>query len=325
MSSMDRLKLHRDCREMEQCDAHLGGLIYDSLCKICDKKVYLYHHPDELIHNIQLHKNALVFPYYFGQDSRNRTGLIAAICESSGIHYIGADAFSNIVCQDKSLSKEIIRKAGLHVPEEVVIYSIDDIPLLKYMPLPVIAKPLNQGTSIGISKNNVVETYAEADILVKDLLVHYGAVVVERFYKGREVNLSLLGHNGNVIDWNAVYWDTEQNKGFLDDKIFSWEYKVLWECDMQMFDASELITKELLEKSRKIFKILHKTDMLRIDFRISKDDYCVIELTPDMHLGDDAEYAGGFMMKHKISYLEVIENIIQNCIDGYQYQLSNEP
>lgn len=75
------------------------------------------------------------------------------------IKYVGADVYNRIICQDKNISKELAKKAGILVPDSVTINSLDNLNtfnlhLLKY---PVVIKPLMEGSSIGITKNSLCQ------------------------------------------------------------------------------------------------------------------------------------------------------------------------
>jgi len=82
-------------------------------------------------------------------------GQIQRILEQYGVPYVGSSAVSSAVAMNKRLSKEHFKKVGLNTPEHVTIHkdSLDDITMgdLGDLTFPVIVKPTNSGSSIGVS------------------------------------------------------------------------------------------------------------------------------------------------------------------------------
>lgn len=140
--------------KLEQIGDDYFFQIYNSLQRISPKVTH-YNDLPTFIDNIYKHRNDIVFTIYGGNSSRNRMALVPGICESYNIKYVGADVYNRIICQDKNISKELAKKAGILVPDSVTINSLDNLNtfnlhLLKY---PVVIKPLMEGSSIGITKN----------------------------------------------------------------------------------------------------------------------------------------------------------------------------
>lgn len=100
--------------------------IYNSLQRISPKVTH-YNDLPTFIDNIYKHKQDIVFTIYGGNASRNRMALVPGICESYNIKYVGADVYNRIICQDKNISKEIAKKAGLLVPDSITINSLEDL------------------------------------------------------------------------------------------------------------------------------------------------------------------------------------------------------
>jgi D-alanine-D-alanine ligase-like ATP-grasp enzyme len=64
------------------------------------------------------------------------------------------------------------------------------------------------------------------------------------------------------------------------------------------------IDERLEHHCRALFDSFEKIDYMRIDGRITKDGFRLIELTPDVHLGPSASFAQA-MMSTGISYDEM--------------------
>lgn len=109
------------------------------------------------IGNIQNFKNQiingsleidLIFNMMEGYKSRNREGIIPAVCEMLGIKYIGTDAFGMSLTLHKFHTSLFVRSLGICTPESVLfdfeVHCIDDlIDNIKHkgMDFPLIVKP----------------------------------------------------------------------------------------------------------------------------------------------------------------------------------------
>ena len=132
--------------------------IFEGLSAI-SKSVTHYNTLEEFIDNIQQHKDDLVFTIYGGRRSRNRMALVPAICESYGIKFVGADTYARIVCQDKQISKEVIRRFELKTADYLLIDHFTDMALLQTLNYPLVIKPNLEGSSIGIHAHSRVSMY----------------------------------------------------------------------------------------------------------------------------------------------------------------------
>ena len=58
--------------------------------------------------------------------------------------------------------------------------------------------------------------------------------------------------------------------------------------------TSTLVGAKVWEQAEHILRMLGKVDLFRIDGRLHNGEFVVIELTPDIHLGTDSPFLGGF-------------------------------
>lgn len=124
----------------------------------------------------------------YGED-----GSIQGLLESMGIPYTGSGVLASALGMDKPFSKLLFRDAGLQVAD-YRIYSheraaagltLADFPFA----LPVVVKPGNEGSSVGV---HIVKEPEQLTAAVKDAASFHGEVIVERFIKGKEVQVAVL-------------------------------------------------------------------------------------------------------------------------------------
>jgi D-alanine-D-alanine ligase len=155
-----------------------------------------------------------VFPVIhgtFGED-----GTIQGLFEMAGVPYAGSGVLGSALGMDKELSKAAFAASGLPQVEYLALREAgDDLPravgqveaALRY---PVIVKPANLGSSVGMSKAHDHESLLEA----LELAFRYDRkVVVERLADIRNLEVALLG---NERPEASVVGEVSTEKGWLD-------------------------------------------------------------------------------------------------------------
>jgi D-alanine-D-alanine ligase len=117
----------------------------------------------------------------FGED-----GQVQEILAARGIPFTGASAVVSRIAFDKEKTKEKLRQHGVPTPEGQLVRRLDEITL----PLPVFIKPNAQGSSVGTHPATTPQELAAA---LADALKFDTAVLVERFIRGRELTVGVLG------------------------------------------------------------------------------------------------------------------------------------
>ncbi len=267
--------------------------------------------------NLKNHTSCVVFPYWFGELSRNRHALVPAICEGYHLPYIGADAYTKIVCNDKHLSKLLCKEAGLETPRGFIITSEDELELLRSCQYPIVIKPNLQGSSLGISEHNLATNYTAAYSAVTTLAMHFDwPVLCEEFISGREVSICLIGDHQTEPDIRAIAWAINGNEAFLDHRLFTYELKYLIDLEFSPVDYNHILTNSLRICCNKLFQMLDKVEVMRIDGRVTEKGFVAFELTPDIDLRPDGELAISFHNRFD-SYGGLLQHLIVNTLKRF--------
>ena len=258
---------------------------------------------------------SLVFPYWFGERSRSRHGLVPAVCEANGMMFVGADAFTKIVCNDKELSKRICLQAGLGTPAAEVVRDVSQLRFARHLRLPLMVKPNYEGTSLGITERNRCTSWQDAEEVAGSLLRELGQpVLIEEFVQGREFSACLMRTKDGLL-LEAGSWVIDGRHDYLDDAVFSAELKTTTKASMSFERGGIRLAEEVTAAMKECFAILGKVDLLRIDGRLAQDGTCsIIELTPDIYMGADGEFATAF---DRNGYRGFVSDVVRNCIEGY--------
>ena len=269
------------------------NLIHGGLSAVTSQ-VVVYKNLQEFTDNLKSHADSIVFPYWFGQLSRSRHSLVPAICESYGIVYVGADAYTKIVCNDKYLSKSICRAAGITPAPGFILMCEDDLQNLFDCAYPRVVKPNSQGSSLGIVETSLVGSPETAQVAVRRIAKHFGwPVLCEEFVSGREISICLMGNHRGAPSQQALSWEINGDPNFLDNRLFTYRLKYVGGAKFNPIIIGEL-EPELRRACERVFGLLDKVEIMRIDGRMTSNGFVALELSPDLDLRPDGEAAQAF-------------------------------
>lgn len=228
----------------------------------------------------------IAFPIVHGTNVED--GTIQGYLKMFNIPYVGCDVISSAVGMDKYVCKCVLKENVLPILDckcfdkkafndnsKKVITEIE-----KEIPYPVIVKPINLGSSVGICIANNQEELQEA---MEEAFTYAKKTLVEKAIKNlKEVNCSVLGDYEKAVA-------SECEEPIKTDEILSYQDKYIFggkkmggklEGSKTSMNAGSLklpadISKETKEKiqdlAKKVFHVLGCTGVIRIDFMIDQD------------------------------------------------------
>jgi D-alanine-D-alanine ligase len=128
----------------------------------------------------------------YGED-----GCIQGLLEILGIPYTGSGVLASALAMDKLKSKEIFRLHNVPTPPYYTLHEADADRVLAVhgsFGFPAVVKPRREGSSVGVAIVHEPGALTEA---VEAALRFDDEVIVERFIKGKEVQVGLL--DGRVL------------------------------------------------------------------------------------------------------------------------------
>jgi D-alanine-D-alanine ligase len=207
-------------------------------------------------------------------------GILQGYLETLGIPYAGCDVLSSAVGMDKYVMKVMLKEAGVNVLPGLCFHSKDfyrdPSEILEKIELetgyPVIVKPVNLGSSVGITKVNSEE---ELDSAIMLALSFADRVLVEKAITDlREINCSVVG---DAVNCEASVCE----EPIANDEILSYEDKYMGNSKNSggskgmaslgrkiPAELSEDKTQEIRDLACKVFKALGCNGVVRIDFMI---------------------------------------------------------
>lgn len=223
----------------------------------------------------------LAFPVVHGTNCED--GTMAGYFEFLGLPYISCDIISAAVGMDKAVFKDVLKSVGLPVLDYIKFrareYTLDKENITNKIKneigFPLIVKPVNLGSSVGITKVNSAE---ELDEAIRLGISFSDVILVEKAICNlREINCSVLGDSDEC---EASVCE----EPFMNDEILSYEDKYLGggksggaSKGMASLgrkipaDISEELSNQIRDLSCKIFKAIGASGVVRIDFLLDTD------------------------------------------------------
>jgi D-alanine-D-alanine ligase len=143
-------------------------------------------------------------------------GTVQGMLEILGIPYTGSGVFASSLAIDKARTRAFLKGHGIPMPKGTTLTHTDELPRaiedLKSLSVdfPVIVKPTQAGSSVGLTR---VETAENLEAAVKLALKYSPEALIEECLPGPEVTVSIIG-NGNPIILPTI--EIVSEKGIYD-------------------------------------------------------------------------------------------------------------
>lgn len=214
----------------------------------------------------------IVFNVAEGLWGPNREAHVPAICEFWDVPYTGSDPLTLALCLDKARAKEILAYHRVPTAEFTVVPP--RAPLDRIPPLPVVVKPLHEGSSKGITQASLCRTRAEVGRAAGRVWRQYRQpALIERWLPGREFTCALIGNDRRTRLLPVV----ELNFDALPrgaERLYSYEAKWVWDTPdkpLPIFQCPAPLSRGLARRIEETvlaaYRVLRCRDWARIDVR----------------------------------------------------------
>ena len=184
----------------------------------------------------------------YGED-----GAVQGVLEYAQIPYTGSGVLGSALAYDKVKSKEIFKLHGIPTADYQIFHRNRYTHLHRVLDLPVVVKPSNQGSSLGVSIVREEKEWKKA----MDLAFGYSEeVVVEQFIEGK---LLAVGMNGEQ-PMSVVH--IHPKSGFYDYEAKYTRGKTDYICPA---DLSAEETQRCCDTALDVFRALRGRGMPRVD------------------------------------------------------------
>jgi len=191
----------------------------------------------------------------FGED-----GTVQGALEYLGIPYTGSGVMASALAMDKWRTKLLWRAAGLPTPNyELMSARTDPAGLAARLGLPLMVKPVREGSSIGMSKVTTIEKIAPA----YELAARYDdGVIAERFVEGIELTAAILGDEALPL----IRLETPREFYDYEAKYFADDTRYICPCGLPA-EQERSVQRTALEA----FRVLGCSGWGRVDAMLDRD------------------------------------------------------
>ncbi|MDP1629615.1 MAG: D-alanine--D-alanine ligase [bacterium] len=123
--------------------------------------------------------------------NRGEDGAIQGLLELAGVPYTGSGVLTSALAMDKEMTKKILKAEGILMPNHVILEKNYQPADLRKIKLPVVIKPVREGSSVGIS---VVKKKSELLPAIEEAFQFDSRVMAEEFVRGKEITAAVLGN-----------------------------------------------------------------------------------------------------------------------------------
>ena len=193
------------------------------------------------------------------------------ILDKEKINYTHSGVLSSFLAMEKDLSKKIFRKNKILTPNWIKYSFKEKIDqkflrnIKKKMGFPVVIKPINEGSSVGVYICNVKNIKKNINKLDE-----YSEILIEKYIPGREIQAAIMGNKKlgaielvpkrKFYDYKAKYTKKAKTKHIMPANLSKEKYK------------------EVLKIAKKTHKALKCRGVTRSDFKFYKNNFYLLEI-----------------------------------------------
>lgn len=237
----------------------------------------------------------------YGED-----GCIQGVLEILQIPYTGCGVMSSSVCMNKEYTKRILSTCkDIPLIKSVFVKKGEDVvEKTKALNYPLITKPVNEGSSFGMTKVNSPDELESAYL---DAIKYNDDVLIEEYLVGKAATVGVIGDGAERIVTEILE---------MRPKHEWYDYECKYTKGMTEFVLPAEISKEMTEKVKKIalkaFEAAGCSGVSRVDFHIVDDVPYVLEIntSPGMTETSDLPAQAAAM---GIDYANLVQLILNSA------------
>ena len=269
-------------------------------------KIIFFDPAKEHLSKIKKYKNKvdLIFNALHGRDGED--GIAQSYFEYFKIPYTHSGITSSMNAMDKIISKKIFKKNNLLTPNYISLNSVNykkyfKKKILRNLNYPVVVKPSNEGSSIGVE---ICKNFNELKTSIIKLIKNYKTLIVENLIAGKEIQVAVI--NGKAL--GAIELVPKRN--FYDYKA-KYSKSALTKHIMPA-DISKNNYNKVLKLAEKAHQVLNCKGVTRSDFKLINNKFYILEINTQPGMTDlslvpeIAKYVG-------INFEELIKKIIDDA------------
>ena len=266
---------------------------------------------DRLHRDLEDQKVAIAFLSLHGPGGED--GAVQGFLETMGIPYTGSGIRASAVGMHKAATKMLLAAHGIPLPAGTVVWECDRPSLAKVLRqtklrLPIVVKPVSQGSTIGVTIIRHSRQWKEALTLAHR---YDPEAMVESYIPGHEATVSILG---TAAEGPKVLPAIEivASDGFYDFAAKYQKGRTRYLCPAPL---PPKVVHHISELARRTYEVLGCEGAARVDFRITprgRPYVLEINTAPGMTETSLLPMAAAQV---GIAYDDLVEQILQSALD----------
>lgn len=266
---------------------------------------------ENVVENLKAEKPDVAFVALHGMHGED--GAIQGLLEILDIPYTGSGILASALCLNKLFTKKILFQENIPTPAFLAVgkrnwqeKKVTLKEIVKKTGLPLVVKPVAQGSSVGVS---LVREEKEVTSALETAFSYDDIAIIEEYVDGREIQCGILGNKDPIA---LPLIEIVSRKNFFD-----YEAKYTPGMAEEITPAPSLskeATRMGQELAIKAYKALGCAGFARVDMFYAQEKFLVSEintipgLTANSLLPKEAKAAG-------IEFPDLIERIVQYALE----------
>ncbi len=199
----------------------------------------------------------------------------------------------------KELMKYVAYCENVTTPAYVLVETEKDtVTAIQQLKFPMFVKPAKAGDSLGIDERSLVNSPAELQQKVAEILTVYGPLLVEEYIAGREFTVLVAANpNGKTVTaYKPVEYRFPEDRAFKTYALKTSELHP--DCNFPCEDQE--LEGRLKDAAEKIFRGFNGAGYARLDFRVTADGqiyFLEINFTCSVFYKDGYEGSADYILK----------------------------
>ncbi len=267
----------------------------------------------------------VVFPVLhgtFGED-----GTIQGLLEMAAIPFVGCGTLASACGMDKVTMKALFREAGLaickhtwllrsefeHEPAKVLRRVVKEIGF------PAFVKPVNLGSSVGVSKASDKKSLAQAI----ELAGRYDRkIMVEEAVEGRELECAVIGNDDPKASLPGEYVIHEESAHFLD---YTEKYSSTGRVEFVVpARVSKAVTKRIQKMAVEAYKAIDAAGLSRVDFFLKPEGQLLVNEINTLPGLTDVSGFPKMWEASGVPFSQIIDQLVELAIARHRERARNE-
>ena len=274
--------------------------------KALKKKKYKVKSFDPKFKNLNLidkNQTDVIFNALHGRDGED--GIAQSYFEYLKIPYTHSGVVSSYNAMNKLISKEIFIKSNILTPKHFIINKnnfkserLKSILLKKKLKLPMVVKPINEGSSLGVKLCKSMQILIKS---CKESLKLYDELMIEEYIAGQEIQVAVLNQSPlgaielipkrEFYDYKAKYTKSAKTKHVMPARLSKINYN----------------------KAMRLAKVAHKAlnckGVTRADFKFFNNKFYLLEINTQPGM-TSLSLVPEIAKYHGINFINLVEKIL---------------